>query len=243
MLEIIKKLIRVGKREIRNLYIREIREKSEFEDKIVEYNGVKVKPFKKIDKLIKIDVPPNQGGHKHPEIYEKALISGVKSMTEKGDRVVIVGGGMGVSTVVASRCAGEKGKVISYEASKNMVEMMEITIENNHTPSSIDVRHAYVASIVRTDGKVGEAEFVDPKNIPCCDTLVMDCKGAEKEILINIGKKPKKLVVETHGNKESILDIISENYKVVSTEPAEGRTMKNDCISRGIYVIEAELKQ
>ena len=64
--------------------------------------------------------------------YEGPLIRGMNESIQKGDRVVIVGGGRGVSAVVAAKLAGPEGHVTVYEGAKSMLSHIEDTLAINN---------------------------------------------------------------------------------------------------------------
>jgi hypothetical protein len=47
--------------------------------------------------------------------YEETLINALRSQVRAGDRVIIVGGGEGITAVVAAKAVGEMGSVICFE--------------------------------------------------------------------------------------------------------------------------------
>jgi hypothetical protein len=170
---------------IKYLYNSNIREY--MPKKIGVFNGVPVRDIRLFDQT---DVFPE---------YEGALVSSMREVTSAGDAVVIVGGGRGVSTVIAARLVGENGSVKTIEASNKQVDLVEETTEINNVSGRVDVAHALVGTAREVWGEYDEADFIEPEALPACNTLILDCEGTEKEIIGTFNQKPTSLVVETHG--------------------------------------------
>lgn len=177
--------------------------------KVGVYNGVAVR-----DRAL-FDVTDEQ-----PD-YEGALIAAIRMTVETGDSVVVVGGGRGVSTVSAAKSAGPSGSVVAFEGSKEFYDLLEETVSLNGTAGWTETRHAIVGEAVSVYGGADNAEFRPPSSLPGCDVLVMDCEGAELEILDGLTQRPRAIVVETHGLYDAPESAVRErleamNYEVVN---------------------------
>lgn len=133
--------------------------------------------------------------------HEDTEIDYIKKYVNAGDKVVDIGGGVGVSSVWAARKAGKSGKITVYEPSSTCIERMRRTFELNKVEAEIQINHALVSEEA---GKIrfeeGEnAEKILPQDIPDCDVLNMDCEGAELAILKEMNITPKMILVETHS--------------------------------------------
>ena len=159
--------------------------------KIGVYNGVAVR---KEVLLRPDDVHTN---------YEKALVSQIRRTVESGEQIVVIGGGNGVSTTVAARRAGKSGHVISFEGSETRVEIARETTVLNKVSDRVTVNHAVVSNAQQLFSKAGAASQIEPGALPECDVLVMDCEGAELDILRDISIRPRAIVVETHAYLDS----------------------------------------
>lgn len=201
---------------------------------IVEYNEVKVRGARFGDQIVgryTTDIPS----------YEERLVSGIRKHVEEGDTIVVVGGGWGVSTVAAARQAGKEGRVISYEGSEDEVEKVHETIRLNDVNDRVAVHHVIVAQARSLRGEKGRASSLSPKELPDCDVLVLDCEGAEVEILEEMSIQPHIVIVETHGmydaTKENIEYLLAHRgYEVIDQGVAEQR-MRKFCIENDIYVL------
>lgn len=202
--------------------------------RVVSYNGVSVLASRLGDSLVPWHVRDIPG-------YESALVEGIKQFVETGDTVVIVGGGLGVSTVVAARQSGADGRVIAYEGGNETVEKVKKTVQLNDVEDRISVHHAIVGRAVslRDDGT--EAKTISPVDLPDCDVLVLDCEGAEIDILKQMEIRPNSIIVETHGmygaTEADVRDILSSSgYATVESMVAEER-LRCLCEENGIYVL------
>lgn len=176
--------------------------------------------------------------------YEESLIRGIRDHVEDGDDVVIVGGGEGVSTVVAARKSGDSGSVTTFEGSSNAVKKIKNTVQLNNVDTQVSIRHAIVARAVSLRGKKGCADIISPNQLPECDVMILDCEGAEIDILEELESWPGTLIVETHGiygaTKPKVNELLNNvGYNIIAEEIAEERLRKM-CEENGIYVLTAE---
>lgn len=222
--EFVKKSVRFGY----NNYVRPMLPK-----KSVRYNEVPVKAAHFGDDVIswqKTDLPT----------YEEAIIENIRSYVSHGDRVVIVGGGWGVSTVAAANQTGEAGTVITYEGARESLKKVQQTVSLNSVGKQVSVRYAVIAEAISLRGN-SDAETIPPEELPECDVLVLDCEGAEINILENMSIRPDVLIIETHGMFDAPVSMVSEKmqnlgYNITEPRFAEER-LKRFCEENGIYVI------
>lgn len=154
--------------------------------KIVVHNGVAVRSGRLFDAT---DVKRN---------YEASLVAAIRERVEPGDGVVVVGGGHGVSTVVARRRAGPDGEVSVYEGAAEQVERVRETLSLNGVADGVTVNHGVVGDPQNVWDDFEAADRVPPSDLPACDVLVLDCEGSEVHILAD-ADLPETVVVETHG--------------------------------------------
>lgn len=156
--------------------------------------------------------------------WEREVLEEIKTMTEQGDTVVEIGGGVGVCTLWAAKQVGETGKVITYEAAQMNVEKLNQTIEHNSISNIVELNHAVVGTPVEVWGDSESAEVLAPSDIPECDVLLLDCEGAEMEIIRNLHDRPGVIIVETHGilgsPTDSVVDTLeNEGYSISRIKP------------------------
>ena len=212
-----------GRAALRRAYNRLLRPHLPY--KVGVFNGV---PARRIRLLDRTDEFPE---------YEAALIDAVRTAVEPGDTVVVIGGGYGVSSVVAAQRAGPEGRVVTYEPTHERFPFIEETAALNGVADRIDARRALVGPGVKLDGDGGGADRIDPAELPDCDVLELDCEGAEADVLRELPVRPRTIVVETHGcfgtPTEQTRDVLgSLGYDVVDERPDEP--------DRDIYVLVAE---
>lgn len=203
------------------------------------YNGVTVRAAHLGDQILPWQETNVPG-------YEEALVRGIRQHVTEGSRVVVVGGGWGVTTVAAARQTGPQGQVLTYEGSLEEVEKVTRTIDLNGVDGHASVKHAVVGEAISLRGSQGNASIVAPDELPECDTLVLDCEGAEIEILNNMDIRPETILVETHGMygapREDVSVALNEvGYDVFASTVAEER-VRDFCEEKGIYVLMAERK-
>lgn len=157
--------------------------------------------------------------------YEVNCISALRKHVKYGDQVTIVGGGYGITGIVAM----EKGGVVTLiEPSKARVnDILETWKQYNLKGTVI---HGFVGSVISIWGDLNGAGKID--TLPNCDILELDCEGAEKEILSKLNIEPRIIVVESHGHLGSPSSLvksllISKGYRI-SDEMVEN--LENDII-------------
>lgn len=130
--------------------------------------------------------------------YKSGLKDAIDNHIEDGDRVLLVGGGRGVSSVWLANAGAE---VIAYEAADVMSEIARETIETQGVGESVDIRRALVGAAIEVYGSADGAEVIGPADLPEADVLVMDCEGAETSILETDAELPETIIVETHPER------------------------------------------
>lgn len=131
--------------------------------------------------------------------YEQGLIAALHEFARTGDRVVIVGGGVGVTAAVAANLVGATGFVLCFEGGVEQASVARNTVRINGFGNRADVRHAVVGAAIDVYGDAGSAEVVSPADLPECDVLELDCEGSEKQILELMTIRPRVVIVESHG--------------------------------------------
>lgn len=132
--------------------------------------------------------------------YESALVSGLRGNISPGDRVTIIGGGYGITTVIASRLAGTRGKVQVFEGSAQQVSICEQVLKRNQIPNNVKVTNTIVGeNIAVYDQDGNDAQILNPQDLDACNFLEMDCEGSEIGILKDMVIRPRVILVETHG--------------------------------------------
>lgn len=218
--------------------------------KAVCYNGVRVRAARWFDSSL----PWYTAGR--PK-YEVGLLHEIRKSVKHGNSIAIVGGGWGVSSVVAARQTGEVGSVDVYEGSEFAVKQVKETIGLNRVADQVIVHHAVVGPEVQLDGSRGGAAGVTPGDLPECDVLVLDCEGAETAILSNLEIDPQTIIVETHGlydSPEEDVRMILESleYEITDRKVAEVETVNRlvggrkaitslgqACMENGVFVLVA----
>ena len=175
--------------------------------------------------------------------YEAALVAGLNETVVLGDRIVIVGAGLGVTAVVAALRAGPLGTVECFEASKQYVEVIQKTAARNKAANVI-VRHAVVAKSIFVYGSGCDlGPVMSASQLPPCDVLQLDCEGAELDVLRDMTIQPRVILVETHGlfgaPTESVASLLAKRgYTVSDRGPAEPDPSCH-CIKNDIRVLLA----
>lgn len=202
-------------------------------------NGVETRPFRTSDRYFPGFLKPNQGAHPDPESYEIALCDSIRDSVFPGDSVTIIGGGLGVTAVIAAN-ESENGQVTVFEAAKSMVPHIKSTLALNGVSDCVDTRHAIVGHVASSLSPPRGAETIPPGELDECDVLEMDCEGAEVQILRELDIRPRTLIVETHGTRDDVRRLLSDmGYEVKYENVAEEGALHAQCVRSGIYVLTA----
>jgi len=131
--------------------------------------------------------------------YKRGLVDAIHETVTDGDRVVLVGGGRGVSTVHCLRAGADE--VVAFEAAAEMIDTAAATVRAAEIPGRVEFRHALVGEAVEVYGDLDGADVVAPEELPDGDALVMDCEGAEESIFAGARDLPATVIVETHPER------------------------------------------
>jgi hypothetical protein len=177
--------------------------------------------------------------------YEAALLVGLRRHVRAGDRVTVVGGGVGVTATFAAMQAGPAGRVVCYEGGAEGAEVVRRTAALNGVTERLEVRHAVVARALSVYGTGPYGDVVPPADLEACDVLELDCEGAEAEILREMTIRPRAVLVETHGLYGATTDLVAGllrglGYRVDDLGVAEPR-LRAQCEQYDIRVLEAVL--
>ena len=212
---------------LKNIYNRILRHR--LPHKISVHNGVPVEDHARLFDFS--DTVPD---------HEAELIAAIRTQVREDNKVTLIGGGLGVSTVAAAEATGRRGTVETYEGSAKQYSVVKNTVNLNQAEDCINVNHAIVGSYLdfssKKYGVPGNAEIVKPAALPKSDVLVLDCEGAEIEILSNISYRPRVIIVESHG----FLDAPEEDIKEILLEKGYEITNRRvESESSGIVILTA----
>lgn len=209
---------------LRSLYDGHVRDR--LPQKVGVYNGIPVR-----DRAL-FDLTDEQ-----PE-YEKPLIRAIERTVQTGDLVVIIGGGRGVSTVMSARKVGPSGNVSTYEGSEKQYELTLNTVDLNCVDDRVSMHFEVVGDAVSVWGEGEQAPITDPEELPSSDVLVLDCEGAERDIMSELSEYPPAVIVETHGYLGVSPDEMEQKLE------SHGYTITNremEIEEKGIVILTAEL--
>jgi len=191
-----------------------------------EFNGVVVgsedhRPHL-FDDVVPVSTPADPDWDVPPERYKHLNVDLLRETVRPGDDVVVVGGGFGVTTVAAAEAAGPSGSVTAYEASDKRSRVLERTVELNSV-DNVTVRQAIVGTAVDVEGQATGATVVDPAALSAADVLEMDCEGAELDILRALDPGPRRVVVETHPDRDAPTELVVRELESMGYQIAEKR--------------------
>jgi hypothetical protein len=147
--------------------------------------------------------------------HKRQHVGLIKQHVQEGDEVVEVGSGYGVCTIWAAR---QGASVTGYEGSSEMVEVVRDAVVVNSEihdidfSERIDVRHALVGEGIDVWGSTAEAAVVHPSDLPSCDVLILDCEGAETDIVPAVVGNPSRAIVEVHPQFDADTETIRETF-------------------------------
>lgn len=179
--------------------------------KIAVFNGIAVRGASFYSKT---DIFPE---------HEAELISAIRNYIQNGEKVIVVGGGSGASSVVVAHQIGNTGSVIVYEGNKNSAARTRETININKVNDRVEIIHAIIEKPVYLLGELGNPPLIPASDFFECDVLVMDCEGAEIPILQNMKIRPRLIIVEAHpalnSPKEDVIKLLEKlEYEIISSD-------------------------
>jgi hypothetical protein len=149
-------------------------------------------------------------------LYEKTEVEALREYVTEGDDVVVIGGGFGVTAVVASQITS--GIITVFEPNVRRVEILKRTVQANDS-ENVDINHSLVGEIKSpaVDSKqMTDTEVIPPKELPDADVFEIDCEGAETKILNMMVARPSTILVETHKNHEEVASILQRiGYEII----------------------------
>ena len=177
--------------------------------------------------------------------YERGLMNGLRKVVRPGDRVVVIGGGEGITTSLAAILAGPSGSVVCFEGDKAGIDAVMRTAEANGVANRVSCTFAVVGENLGVFGTDIAERILHPSELPLCDVLEMDCEGSEVGILQDMVIRPRDIVVETHGFADApsarTAEILRQcGYEVEDLGLAEP---KPDCIGRDERVLLSSLPE
>lgn len=156
----------------------------------------------------------------HEPNHKAALSAAVREEVTPGDEVVVVGGGRCVAAVHAARAGGV---VTVYEAGRDALAVAKSVQALNDV--DMTVRHAVVGAPGASVGGMTADESVAPSSLSG-DLLVLDCEGAERDILPVEGFDT--VIVETHPKYDAPLPAVRDQLgdaEVVAADPTDGEVV------------------
>ena len=142
-------------------------------------------------------------------LYKELNCRFLANCCKKGDTVVIIGGGHGVTATKAAVCVGRGGNILAYEGSPNRASLLKKTLSINGVDNWSQVINAVVGSNDFVVENSRKAVVISPKKIPPCHVIEIDCEGAELGILESLTSLPDYIVVETHPSNGSTISAIT----------------------------------
>jgi ribosomal protein L21E len=156
----------------------------------------------------------------HEPEHKAALSAAVREAVQPGDEVIVVGGGRAVAAVHAAHAGAN---VTVYEAGRDAYAVTKSVQALNDV--AMTVRHAVVGAPGGSVGGATADETVAPESLSG-DLLVLDCEGAERDILPVTGFDT--VIVETHPRYDAPLPAVRdqlEHAAVVAADPIDGRVV------------------
>jgi hypothetical protein len=162
-------------------------------------NGVRIPPDSHISKKYKLKYQDNDSPHSfNVTDYEGGVIGAQQRVCGQGNKVVIIGGGYGITTVKAAELVGDSGKVTVYEGGNREKKTLEETLDVNEIKPICESHQVVVGEELGVYSDSSHSDSKRPENIPECDVLELDCEGSELGILKNMKITPKSVIVELH---------------------------------------------
>ncbi|HIJ07425.1 FkbM family methyltransferase, partial [Methanocalculus sp.] len=168
-------------------------------------------------------------------LSEKGIVDAHHRLTRSGDRVVIIGGGDGVTAVTAAKLVGRSGSVQVYEGGDRAAGRLTTLCVREAISGICTIHHAVVGPHIDVyGGDFATAAHVAPDEIPDCDVMELDCEGSEVEILRSMTIRPRAIIVEIHPflfaeDPAWVTDRLVElGYRIVYSSGHDGTEIDDD---------------
>lgn len=131
------------------------------------------------------------------------MLEYLERTTYPGDKVLIIGGGLGMAPVVCGKRVLPDGKVIVYEGAKKQCERTRKTINLNKVEEYIKIEHSIVGEDLNVKGS-NLGEQTQLHSLPSSDKWVIDIEGGELGLLDELSNNeeniplPKEIIIESH---------------------------------------------
>jgi hypothetical protein len=196
-----------------------VRPRVAMEETVIELSGVEVPVYRSsADRYLPFYAPAVP--IRSDAAYEADEIDAIREYVEPGDHVVVVGGGLGVTTTAAARAAGESGRVTVFEPSSTALKICQRTVEHNGIAGRVHIEQASIGAPQNscfTYSPQEDMRRVSYGEMPSADVYEMDCEGEELPIIRNMTIRPRVMLVETHGNHDEVVAALeSHGYRIDS---------------------------
>lgn len=182
--------------------------------------------------------------HPHPpkkSRYKDGNVSLLNNHLMKGDDVISIGGGYGVTAITASRLVGDAGSITVYEASERQANIIQNVIELNGESNNIELIHGLVGKNVHVYDGMGDPKQVHPAELSDVDVIEMDCEGSEISILNEMNITPRCMIIELHPHRygepynKGIQVIEDLGYEIVDVVDQYGETVGYERFKKLMY--------
>lgn len=218
--------------------------------KPLQYEGVTVDVAEKfLDSIVPLNHPYNSNSN-----IELGLRLGHTAITQSGDRVIIIGGGNGISATTAANQVGPEGKVTVYDGMTGEnhhrfgISHIEKGLELNGVLDRCETRHGLIGTKESTVEMYNEhmsydVPVIHPSELPDCDILEFDCNGMELTILRNLSIRPRGMIIEIEAPfykelynrdvhpKEVLTEIERLGYTIIQRFGHEGKSLSHEQLS------------
>lgn len=153
---------------------------------------------------------------------------------KKKDVILAVGLGSGISLIHNCIKEREDNSFIGIEASLDQIEItLDNALLNGINSNKFKIIQGYVGSPNNIYGNVNQQSLtaIDINNFDY-DVLELDCEGSEIDILYNLKKEPRHIIVEMHSTLRIInIDELIENMNFKGYSLVKIYTVYGDIVS------------
>lgn len=148
-------------------------------------------------------------------------IQQIRKYVDLGDSVVEVATGEGFFAAV---CLTEGAYVQTFEPQQSRIDRAKNYHHKLGFTDNIEYNHALIESTHKNFPGISAAEELSARVLPSADVLLLDCEGAELDILKQLESSYDRILVECHSdlgaNPERITHLLTgSGYEVVESVP------------------------
>lgn len=162
--------------------------------KYVSYSGIAIKHGRLFDVSDNFEFKPE-------------AVSAIENNVQTDDKVVDIATGHGVFSLI---CAVIGADIQSYEYDPDQIKDARRLHELIGVDDKIQITQGFVCKPDASPPTVSNSDCIPPSELPESDVFLLDCEGAEIQIIAGAEPTPPLVIVETHPSQGAPSDDVED---------------------------------